>query len=180
MIKFLFERLDPQKHDRNNFDCIEQTLNLFLKLYAFQQQKQGFCSTYVCVDQNDRNDLKTILGYYTVSANSIEANSFDYFSKRKLPYKNVPTIKIGRLARDTHKSSKGFGEYLLAMALNQCLDLASNHVGIWAVEVDLINEAIKPFYEKFSFHEIPGFPLRLLLPIATLKAAKLCEESILA
>jgi hypothetical protein len=175
--KFLFEKLDPQTHDRNNFDCAEQSLNIFLKLYASQQQKQGFCSTYVCISQNDPNELKTILGYYTVSANSIEAINLDYFTKRKLPYKNIPTIKLGRLARDIHKSSKGFGKYLLAMALNQCLTFATNHMGIWAVEVDLVNESVKPFYEQFGFHEIPGFPLRLLLPMATIKAAKLCEET---
>lgn len=178
MTKFLFEKLDSQKHDRNNFDCGEQTLSIFLKLYASQQQKQGFCTTYVCIDQNDPKKEKSILGYYTISANAIEASNADYFSKRKLPYKNIPTVKIGRLARDIHKSPKGFGKFLLATALNQCLDFATNHIGIWAVEVDLINEEVKAFYEKFGFHQIPGFPLRLLLPIATIKASQVCEESI--
>lgn len=180
MTKFLFEKLDSQKHDRNNFDCGDQTLNIFLKLYASQQQKQGFCTTYVCVDQADPNNPKTILGYYTMSANSIEASNAGYFAKKKLPYKNIPTIKIGRLARDIHKSPKGFGKVLLATALNQCLNYATNHLGIWAVEVDLINEKVKPFYEKFGFHEIPDFPLRLLLPIATIKTAQLSVESILS
>jgi hypothetical protein len=166
-----FERLDPNKHDRINFDCGEETLNIFLKIYAFQQQKEGFCTTHVCIDKNHPNKIKPILGYYTISASSIEAVNADYFSKRKLPYKNIPTIKIGRLARDINESPKGFGKFILETALGHCLEFATNHIGIWAVEVDLINEHVKPFYEAFDFKELPEFPLRLLLPISKLKKA---------
>lgn len=164
-----FERLDPQKHERAGFDCGEENLNIFLKIYASQQQKQGFCTTYVCVDKNNPNKTKPVLGYYTISASSIEATSADYFSKKRLPYKNIPTVKIGRLARDINESPKGFGKFILETALNHCLEFASNHIGIWAVEVDLINENVKPFYEAFGFKELPEFQLRLLLPISTIK-----------
>lgn len=166
MNNLIFEKLDPQKHERINFDCGEESLNIFLKIYASQQQKQGFCTTYVCVNENDP---KIILGYYTVSASSIEASDADYISERKFPYQKIPTIKIGRLARDINTSQKGFGKFILANALKHCMDFATNHLGIWAVEIDVINEDVKTFYEEYGFKAIPGFPLRLLLPIKTLK-----------
>ena len=167
-----FEKLDPQKHDRNNFDCGEQNLNIFLKVYASQQQKQGFCTTYVCTSDDDPKKAKTILGYYTISASSIEATNADYFSKRKLPYQQIPTVKIGRLARDVKQSPKGFGKLILKTALNQCVEFATNNLGIWAVEVDLISEEVKPFYKAFGFQEIPKLPLRLILPISIIKEAQ--------
>lgn len=162
----VFERLDPQKHDRINFDCGEKNLNIFLKLYASQQQKQGFCTTYVCISQNNP---KFIMRYYTISASSIAATNANSFSKKKLPYSNIPTVKIGRLARDINSTPKGFGKFILESALNYCLEFATNHIGIWAIEVDAINENVKVFYEHFGFKELPGLPFRLLLPIQTLK-----------
>jgi hypothetical protein len=163
-----FEKLNPKKHDRADFDCGEESLNLFLKLYAAQQQKRGFCTTYVCIEHNTTIDIKPILGYYTVSASSMEAESADYFSKRKLPYKKLPTLKIGRLARDIHKSPKGFGGDILGAALIKCLETSEN-LGIWAIEVDLINEKVKPFYQAFEFQEFPDLSLRMALTIDTLR-----------
>ncbi len=171
MSNLVFEKLDSKKHDRANFDCGEDSLNVFLKLYASQHQKKKFCITHVCVDAEQNNQFKTILGYYTISASSIEATNADYFAKKKLPYKNIPTVKIGRLARDINESPKGFGKFILASALKQCLEFATNNIGIWAVEVDLINEEVKPFYQTFGFSEIPDLSLRLILPIETIKSA---------
>jgi len=166
----VFEKLDAKKHDRESFDCGEESLNFFLKKYASQHQKKGFCITYVCFDSQENNQFKKILGYYTISASSIEPINTDYFTKKKLPYKNIPTLKIGRLARDINESPKGFGKLILSTALNQCLELAKNNIGIWAVEVDLINEEVKPFYKKFGFCEVPNLALRLILPIKTIKS----------
>lgn len=173
MSNFVFEKLDSKRHNRENFDCGEESLNVFLKLYASQHQKKGFCITHVCVDAEQNNLFKTIFGYYTISASSIEAINADYFSKKKLPYKNIPTVKIGRLARDINESPKGFGKFILATALKQCLEFSTNNIGIWAVEVDLINEDVKPFYQSFGFCEVPNLSLRLILPIETIKAASI-------
>lgn len=170
MNNFVFEKLDPQKHNRFSFDCGEESLNIFFKLYASQQQKQGFCTTYVCVNKNNLNNMRPVLGFYTISASSIEAANTEYFSKKRLPYKNIPTVKIGRLARDINLSPKGFGKFILQTALMQCVEFATNHIGIWAIEVDLVNETVKPFYDAFGFREIPGSPLCLMLPIATVKS----------
>lgn len=119
-----FEQLNSDQHERLSFDCGAENLNIFLKLYAFQQQKQGFCKTFVCIDQNSPHEIKPILGYYTISASSIEAINADYFSKKKLPYKSIPTVKIGRLARDINVTPKGFGKYIsngLKPMLGVCL-----------------------------------------------------------
>lgn len=171
MSNLVFEKLDSKKHDRESFDCGEESLNVFLKLYASQHQKKGFCITHVCVDNEQDEQFKKILGYYTISASSIESINADYFTKNKLPYKNIPTVKIGRLARDINESPKGFGRFILATALNKCLEFATNNLGIWAVEVDLINEEVKPFYKTFGFCEVPNLCLRLILPIETIKSA---------
>ena len=95
------------------------------------------------------------------------------FKKRSLPYKKIPTIKIGRLARDIKKTSSGFGGVILRNALSTSLELSESKLGVWGVEVDLINEKVKSFYNTYGFHEIPGSPLSMFLPMTTLKTAAL-------
>lgn len=84
MSNLVFEKLDSKKHDRESFDCGEESLNVFLKLYASQHQKKGFCITHVCVDNEQDEQCKKILGYYTISASSIESINADYFTKKKI------------------------------------------------------------------------------------------------
>jgi len=163
-----FEKLDPKFHDRAGFNCGENELDIFLKLYANQQQSQGFNVTYVCVQQNDPN---AILGYYTLSPSSLNALDATYFSRKRIPYQKVGTIKIGRLARDKNKTPNGFGKFILKHALNQCL-VEADIIGCFAGEVDIINEGVKGFYEKFGFQEIPGLPQCLILPISTIKQSQ--------
>ena len=87
MNNLVFEKLDATKHDRESFDCGEESLNVFLKLYASQHQKKGFCVTHVCFDNQQDNQFKKILGYYTISASSIESINVDYFNKKNYPIK---------------------------------------------------------------------------------------------
>jgi hypothetical protein len=49
MKNLIIEKLNTQ-HEKNIFDCGEQSLNIFLRLYAFQQQKKGLGNTYVCIN----------------------------------------------------------------------------------------------------------------------------------
>ncbi len=71
---------------------------------------------------------------------------------------------MGRLAVDRQAQGRGFGELLLQDALRRSTQLAQ-HLGIYAVVVDALNELACSFYRKYGFATTVDDPMRLYLPI---------------
>nr|WP_291514187.1 GNAT family N-acetyltransferase [Abyssibacter sp.] len=118
---------------------------------------------YVLCDEGHNQ----VLGYYTLSAFSVELTDLPHDLTRKLPkYPLVPSMLIGRLAVDQRCHGEGFGAYLLADALKRILNLA-NEIGIAFVIVDAKNDQAHRFYQRFGFASCLDAPQRLYLPIAT-------------
>lgn len=168
--RFIFEVLNKAIHNRNNFDCGVLELNEFIAKYARKQQENHLNTVYVAV-QNDINVPKTILGYYTLSTNSLSFKDLPNDAVKNIP-QNYPisTIKIGRLARDIRKTKSGFGDIILGDALYRALTI-SRTVGVFAIDVDAKNNQVKAFYKKNGFIELQDDPLGLILPIKTLEKA---------
>lgn len=113
-------------------------------------------------------DGKAIAGYYTLSAYSVGLDKIpEEIAKKLTRMSEVPATLIGRLARSTAYKGRGIGEILLMDALKRSL-ANSAHVASWAVVVDAKDENAIVFYKKYGFMEIPGFPNRLFLPMATI------------
>lgn len=113
-------------------------------------------------------DGKAIAGYYTLSAYSVGLDKIpEEIAKKLTRMPEVPATLIGRLARSTAYKGQGIGEILLMDALKRSL-ATSAHVASWAVVVDAKDENAIVFYKKYGFMEIPAFPNRLFLPMATI------------
>lgn len=77
----------------------------------------------------------------------------------------IPVIILARLAVDVNAQGKGVGRALLRDALVWCFTAAAA-VGAAAVVVHALDQSAKDFYLRHAdFHEIPGEPLHLLLPM---------------
>lgn len=139
------------KHNREAFDCGNELLSNYLKTQASQDIKRKLSACFV-LEENK----KTILGYYTLSNNSIPLNSFSESIQKKFPksYKSIPTTLLGRLAIDSKHQNKGYGEILLIDALKRCYEY-SKEFGSFAVVVDPINEEAENFYSKYEFIKLP-------------------------
>lgn len=153
------EQLGKQ-HQRQNFDCGEESLNLFLKNYARQNDNRGLGKTYVAVKAG-KNE---ILGYYTLSSGRV---SFENVPE-KLPRYPTPTAHLGRLAVDIGQKGKGLGELLLIDALAR-VGRVSTHLGIFAVEVYALNESAKRFYLKYGFTEPKNDEKHLYISLKTVR-----------
>lgn len=164
---FCFEILDKQKHNRNGFDCGVLELNDFIQKYANKQQGNHLNKVYVLVKRN--HDIpKPILGYYSLNANSISFESIPKEVVKHIPQYPIPTIKIGRLARDIRTKGSGMGGVILGDALFKSLIL-SKKIGVFAVDVDAKNSQAKEFYKKYGFIELIDKSLSLILPMRTLE-----------
>ena len=105
-----------------------------------------------------------ILGFYTLSAQSIDLASLPEQLSRKLPRHPVPCALIGRLAVDRSAHRRGLGRMLLADAVKRTV-AAGDAVAMHALIVDAANDDAKRFYERFGFVPPTDDPMRLFLPL---------------
>lgn len=150
-----------KNHNRKNFTCGIDELDVYLKQYANQDIKKRLTVCYVISDKN--ND---VIGYYTLSSNSIDLSDIPEDLAKSLKYTQIPVIIIGRLA--VHKDYQGnkLGHTLLLDALKRIVEI-STLVGNHAVIVDPINDMAEKFYAKLGFISLKASK-RMFLPLKTI------------
>ncbi len=152
------------KHDRSAFACGQPTLDRFLRESARQNQDRGVSRTFVLT----RGDESRVFGYYTLAAGQIERSHLPPNSSKSLPKYPVPVVLLGRLAVDETVQAEGLGKRLLWDALQRCLS-ASASIGVFAVFVEAIDEPAAAFYRHYGFIPFPDQPLKLFLPLNTIR-----------
>ena len=135
---------------RDQFDCGNEPLNNYIQRNATKDVKNGTCTCFVI-----KNEVDEVIGYYTLSTESIPIEDAPIEFQKKIKYQYVPVILLGRLAIDKKHFGNGFGKFLLVNSLKRSLDVATNHIGSVAVVVDPIDEEAKEFYLKYGFTELP-------------------------
>ncbi len=162
-MKYIIELLE-KRHNRNDFNCGEESLNHFIKQFARQNNDKGLGRTFVAVLPKGSK----IYGYYTIAGGTIR---FDTVTD-KLPRYPIPVVLLGRLAVDQETKGQGLGEFLLFDALRRASRLA-DELGIYAVEVYALNEQAKNFYKKYEFIELSDDSFHLHLPMKTIRELNL-------
>lgn len=163
-MSLIIEKLS-KNHNKSDFDCENELLNNYIRKQAKQDVNRDLSACYIL---NDRID-KRVLGYYTLSGNSIDRNEFPTELIQKMPpsYYNLPTILLGRLAIDKNEKGKGYGSILLMDALKRCVEI-SDSLGVLAVVVDPYDEKAISFYKKYGFILIPSNN-KMFIPIKTIE-----------
>lgn len=153
-----------KSHDKDSFDCGKELLNNYLKHQAGQDIKRKLAVCYVLIDKGSHS----ILGYYTLSSNSIPFNNFPIHLQKNFPksYQSIPTTLLGRLAVNRNYHGKGIGSILLIDALKRSFESA-HLIGSFAVVVDPIDEDAERFYEKYGFIKLPDSK-KMFIAIKTL------------
>ena len=163
--KYVVEPLNAQKHDRAAFSCGVPPLDAYLKTQATQDAKRNIAVTYVLREQN----ASAIIGYYSLSAATIEPTQLPEEIARRLPrYEALPAVLIRRLAVHRQYQGQGVGSLLLVNALRRCLKL-SQQIGAMAVLVDAKDEQAAHFYERYGFRRFMDTPLKLYMPMAEIR-----------
>ena len=159
---WIVELLAPH-HARTDFDCGVESLNVFLQQQAGQNSKRDFSQTFVAVSEAG---LPDIIGYYTLAMNALD---FDQLPKEKhLPRYPVPIAHLGRLAVDLQHRGRHIGEYLLFHALWR-VQLLSQEIGVFAVEVKALDAAASRFYLKYGFTPMADDPLHLYITLKSIR-----------
>jgi GNAT superfamily N-acetyltransferase len=163
LLPISIEPLTPQ-HQREGFDCGEDSLNRYLRQYASQHQKKNIGRIYVAVETGERRAL----GYYTLANGSVAFRSVPQAKGLPREYP-IPVILLARLAVDRTMSGQGLGAVLLFDALKRAAEV-SRVSAAYAVIVDALNERAKSFYLHYHFEESLDDPMRLFLPMRDIEA----------
>lgn len=148
-------------HDRQAFDCGVVSLNRYLREQSAQDMRRATARVFVAVpvDQESR-----ILGFFTLSAATIETRDLPPPLARRLPRYPVPAALVGRLAVDLSVAGQGLGSLLLADAVGKAR-LAAETVAMMAMVVDPIDDAARQFYAAFGFQSLLGPEPRMFLTL---------------
>lgn len=142
-----------ENHNKKDFSSGTLMLDNYLKTQVNQDIKRKLTTCFVLVEKENQDE---IIGFYTLSNNSIPLELVPETISKKLPksYHNIPTTLLGRLAVSEKYQGKGMGGLLLIDALKRSCEIA-NIIGSFAVIVDPIDEKANNFYKKYGFIKLP-------------------------
>ena len=150
-----------KKHNRAAFSCGIDELDRYLQRQASQDTKRRIARVFVL---RSGTDAQTVLGYYTLSALSIDLATLPDDLAKKLPKHPIPAALIGRLAVNAPAHGTGLGRILLADAIKRTLAL-SDEIAVYAMVVDALNADAEAFYQGFGFTKLNAATNRLFLPL---------------
>lgn len=163
--EYLVAPLDPG-HDRTAFYSGIPELDRYLHQQAGQDLRRKAAAPFVLLDARG-----SIVGYYTLSAYSIQVSDLPPALAKKLPrYPRLPATLLGRLAVAKSHQGRQLGRYLLVDALQRSWK-ASAEVASIGVVVDAIDDAALAFYRHHEFEPLSGHANKLFLAMATIEKA---------
>lgn len=150
-------RIEPlgPGHDRSAFSCGVPALDRYLREQAGQDARRRVAAPFVA-----SNDRVRVLGFYTLSATSIELTEVPAALADKLPrYPRLTAALLGRLATDLSARGVGLGRFLLIDAITRAV---RSEIASFALVLDAKDETAASFYKRESFIRLPGTPIRFL------------------
>lgn len=175
MSRTLIEAFDPGKHDRKAFSCGVAAIDNYFKFTAHKLSKAGNVRVFVMTDE----DAETLIGFYALNAHAVEYTDLpEAFARDRPRHGNIPAAYISSMIGvDRRFQGRGYGGDLLADALKGILR-ASEHVAIAVVILDVFDCGDPDqvarrlrLYGRYGFRPLPSNPLRLYLPLATVRKA---------
>ncbi|WP_245872528.1 GNAT family N-acetyltransferase [Avibacterium endocarditidis] len=119
----------------------------YFRQYASQDVKKGLAKCFVLIDHKQAE----IIGYYTLSALSVSVSDIPQERVNKgIPYPNIPSVLIGRLAIDDRFQKQGYGKFLVVDAIYK---IKNTNIGAAILVVEEKDDNAVSFYERLGFIE---------------------------
>lgn len=159
-------------HDLDGFDSGREELDRWLRVESLRAQAAGTAHTTVWTDEGEgegREPGRAVVAYYSVAPTQ--------FVRAELPsrslaggYSVIPGYLIARLALDRALQGRGLGSQLLVDSLERIV-AAAGTAGGRLIAVDALDRAAHRFYRRHDFQPIEEGSTRLLMKVATARAA---------
>lgn len=170
-VALAIEPLDLELHDRAAFSCGVEQVDNFLKKTAGKLTRADNTRVYVLAEP-----AGAIIGFYAINAHAIDyQNPPKRFARTRPAHGSIPAAFLSMIGVDHRHAGQGYGGDLLADALVRVAG-AADQLGIAVVILDVFDdgdaEAVKrrlALYARYGFRSLPSQPLRLFLPVATIR-----------
>jgi GNAT superfamily N-acetyltransferase len=165
-----YDPVEPLRadHDRSTFDCGPNDQTVWLKLYALLAQQADTARVFVTRRQDDAH----IVGYYALSAGSIEPEAAPARVAPGTGRYPIPVVVLTRLGVDVSEQGRGLGTALVRDAFLQVAAVATR-VGVRALMIHAGSPEAAAFYLRHdpAFVSVPDHPLHLCLLMKDLRKA---------
>ncbi len=153
-------------HLTDGFDCGSESQTTWLRKYALQADRTDTTRVQVVTHPGDSH----VVGYYALSAGSVEPAHMPERVRKGLPRYAVPVIILTRLGVHREEQGKGLGRALVKDAVLR-VEAASQVIGARALLIHCETPAARDFYLRFipDFAESPTDPLHLFLLMSDLR-----------
>lgn len=151
-------------HELDAFTCGVESLDQWLKRFAYTNQQSDLTTTYVVGRKS-----KTV-GYYSLTAGSVNREDAPLRVAKGAPNHPVGVVLLARLAVHESEKGMGLGRALLKDALVRSVS-AADIIAVRAVLVHALNEEARQFYMRFDFEPSPVHPLHLMLMMKDIRAS---------
>jgi ribosomal protein S18 acetylase RimI-like enzyme len=167
------EPLDAARHDRAAFSCGVEQVDNFFKRTANKLATADNLRVFVMTASAGE-----VIGFYALNAHAVDYQDLPPKYARARPgHGSIPAAYLSMIGVDKRYAGQGYGGDLLADALTR-IAAASDQIGIAVVMLDVLDDGNvelvsrrKALYEGYGFIPLPSNPLRLFLPLATVRAA---------
>lgn len=163
MTRWVTEALN-EGHDLSTFDSGQPSLDAWLRDHARRAARSGTARSYVWVEPGHAE----VTAYYAVAPTEVRREGVPRAMTGGVSV--IPAYLLARLALDRRVQGQGLGSQLLVDALEVIVAAAERAAGRLVV-VDAIDEAAEAFYRHHDFVPVRGTPGRLVMKVATARAA---------
>jgi ribosomal protein S18 acetylase RimI-like enzyme len=165
------EPFDPDKHDRAAFSCGLEQVDNFFKRTANKLAKADNVRVYVMLDPDG-----ALIGFYALNAHAVDYSELPARYARSRPgHGSIPAAYISMIGVDERFQKRGFGGDLLVDGLTR-IALAADSIGIAVAVLDVLDcgdpgkvARRAALYKGYGFIPLTANPLRMFLPIATVR-----------
>lgn len=161
------ETLTPD-HDRSAFDCGPNDQTTWFRQHALRAQQGDTARVFV----TRRHDGAHVVGYYALSAGSIEPEDAPARIAAGAGRYPIPVVVLARLGVDVSEQGHGLGTALARDAFHQVAAVAIR-VGVRALVIHAESAEAAAFYFRVdpAFVSLPAHPLHLCLLMKDLRRA---------
>lgn len=163
MTLWISRELGPQ-HDLRDFDCGKEPLNTWLTGQSRRAHEAGTARTYVWTPE----DTDVVRAYYSIAPTQVVREGLT--RSQTGGYSAIPAYLLARLALDQSLRGQGLGAELLFDAIDKIVRATAVGGGRLIV-VDALDDDAAKFYLHHDFTPVKDNPYRLVMTIATARAA---------
>jgi len=154
-------RLDDS-HVLGNFDCGNESLNIWLIEHANRADAQGIANVYVWTAPG----TSEVSAYFAICPTELVRKESGLSGSMSGGNSRIPGYLIARLAIDASLRGRGYGSQLLLDALGRVV-AASEIGGGRLIVVDAVDDDARRFYEHFHFTPVGMRERRLVMKVST-------------